>query len=248
MPEMAGLDKGTPLFIQVVGRLAGEIADSGLAEGEWVPSTNELAAFYRININAATAAKGINMLADDGLLEKRRGIGMFVSAGARQRLLARRQAEFTQRYVDPMLTASGPPRDRHRRTVRPDQGSQKRAGRRLAMTPAISITGLTRRYWDQIGLDDVSFTVPGGTITGLLGRNGAGKTTLLRILADQEFPSSGSVWVLGAQPAENEDVLRRLMFVREDQLLPRHQGRSGAARRVLVLPELGLRAGVLAAG
>jgi GntR family transcriptional regulator len=101
MPEMAGLDEGTPLFVQVAERLAAEIADGGLAEGGRVPSTNELAAFYRIN--PATAAKGINVLADDGLLEKRRGIGMFVVTGARQRLLARRRAEFTQRYVEPLL-------------------------------------------------------------------------------------------------------------------------------------------------
>jgi DNA-binding transcriptional regulator YhcF (GntR family) len=99
---MAGLDEGTPLFVQVADRLAGEIADGGLAEGERVPSTNELAAFYRIN--PATAAKGINVLADDGLLEKRRGIGMFVATGARQRLLARRRAEFAQRYVAPLLS------------------------------------------------------------------------------------------------------------------------------------------------
>jgi DNA-binding transcriptional regulator YhcF (GntR family) len=44
------------------------------------------------------------VLADDGLLEKRRGIGMFVATGARQRLLARRRADFTQRYVEPLLT------------------------------------------------------------------------------------------------------------------------------------------------
>ena len=102
MPEMAGLDERTPLFVQVADRLAGEIADGGLAEGERVPSTNELAAFYRIN--PATAAKGINVLAVDGLLEKRRGIGMFVASGARPRLLARRRAEFAQRYVEPLLT------------------------------------------------------------------------------------------------------------------------------------------------
>jgi GntR family transcriptional regulator len=102
MPEMAGLDEGIPLFVQVADRLAGQIADGGLAEGERVPSSNELAAFYRIN--PATAAKGINVLADDGLLEKRRGIGMFVAAGARQRLLARRRAEFTERYLDPLLS------------------------------------------------------------------------------------------------------------------------------------------------
>src|SRR6202167_1383078 len=88
------------------------------------------------------------------------------------------------------------------------------------MTPAISVTGLTRRYPDQVALDDVHLTIGNQTITGLLGRNGAGKTTLLRILAGQEFPSSGSVRALGAPPAENEDVLRRVMLVREDQAYP----------------------------
>jgi GntR family transcriptional regulator len=102
MRGMAGLDEGGPIFAQVAERLAGEIADGGLAEGARVPSSNELAAFYRIN--PATAAKGINVLADDGLLEKQRGIGMFVATGARQRLLARRRAEFAERYVKPLLT------------------------------------------------------------------------------------------------------------------------------------------------
>ena len=88
------------------------------------------------------------------------------------------------------------------------------------MTPAILVTGLTRRYYGQVALDDVSVVIGAKTITGLLGRNGAGKTTLLRILAGQEFPSSGSVQVLGSAPAENEDVLRRLVLVREDQAYP----------------------------
>ena len=100
--EMAGLDEGTPLFAQIAERLAEEIADGGLAEGERVPSMNELAAFYRIN--PATAAKGLNLLADDGLLEKRRGIGMFVASGARKRLLAQRLDQFADRYVEPLLT------------------------------------------------------------------------------------------------------------------------------------------------
>ena len=99
--EMAGLDEGAPLFVQVAGRLADEIADGGLAEGEQVPSTNELAAYYRIN--PATAAKGINMLTEDGLLEKRRGIGMFVVAGARVRLLAERRKRFAEHYVEPLV-------------------------------------------------------------------------------------------------------------------------------------------------
>jgi GntR family transcriptional regulator len=100
--DMAGLDEGTPLFAQIAERLAEEIADGGLAEGERVPSMNELAAFYRIN--PATAAKGINLLADDGLLEKRRGIGMFVASGARRRLLGQRRERFAALYVEPLIT------------------------------------------------------------------------------------------------------------------------------------------------
>lgn len=95
------LDEGGPLFSQIAERLAEEIADGTLPEGERVPSTNELAAYYRIN--PATAAKGISVLIDDGLLEKRRGIGMFVAPGARVRLLAERRKQFAERYVDPLV-------------------------------------------------------------------------------------------------------------------------------------------------
>jgi ABC-2 type transport system ATP-binding protein len=71
------------------------------------------------------------------------------------------------------------------------------------MTPAISVNGLTRRYRDNLALDQVDLEVQAGSIVGLLGRNGAGKTTLLRILAGQQFPSAGTVLVHGAPPAEN---------------------------------------------
>ena len=88
------------------------------------------------------------------------------------------------------------------------------------MTPAISVTGLTRRYRDQVALDDVTLDLEPGSITGLLGRNGAGKTTLLRILSGHEFASAGTVTVLGASPVENETVLHQMVFVREDQSYP----------------------------
>ena len=98
---MTGLDEGVPLFVQIAERLADEIADGILPEGERVPSTNELAAFYRIN--PATAAKGISMLTDEGLVAKRRGIGMFVAVGARAQLLAERRKRFAERYVEPLV-------------------------------------------------------------------------------------------------------------------------------------------------
>ena len=66
---MLPLDEGTPLFVQIAEQLADDIVDGVLAEGARAPSTNELAAFYRIN--PATAAKGINVLVDEAVLEKR---------------------------------------------------------------------------------------------------------------------------------------------------------------------------------
>jgi ABC-2 type transport system ATP-binding protein len=88
------------------------------------------------------------------------------------------------------------------------------------MTPAISVAGLTRSYRGQLALDSISFDVAEGSIIGLLGRNGAGKTTLLRILTSQEFPSAGSVRIFGASPAENDQVLHRMVLIREDQAYP----------------------------
>lgn len=93
--------EGAPLFLQIAEQLAADIVEGSLAEGARVPSSNELAAFHRIN--PATAAKGINLLVDDGVLEKRRGIGMFVATGARERLLADRRKRFAEQYVDPLL-------------------------------------------------------------------------------------------------------------------------------------------------
>ena len=101
MEEATVLDEGTPLFVQIAEQLADEIADGTLAEGDRVPSSNEFASFFRIN--PATAAKGINVLVDDGLLEKRRGVGMFVVDGARSRVLDRRRDRFTEQYLAPML-------------------------------------------------------------------------------------------------------------------------------------------------
>jgi ABC-2 type transport system ATP-binding protein len=90
------------------------------------------------------------------------------------------------------------------------------------MTPVISVAGLSRRYRGQLALDNVSFDIEPGSITGLLGRNGAGKTTLMRIVAGQEFPSAGSVTVLGASPVKSDALLHRMVFVREDQRYPNY--------------------------
>ncbi len=95
------MDEGRPLFRQIAEMIENSIIDGSLAEESQVPSTNELAAFHRIN--PATAAKGVNQLVDDGTIYKRRGIGMFVTSGARAKLIDRRRDEFAQQYVRPLL-------------------------------------------------------------------------------------------------------------------------------------------------
>jgi GntR family transcriptional regulator len=94
-------DDGRPLFLQIAEQIESSIVDGTLAEEAQVPSTNELAALHRIN--PATAAKGVHQLVADGVLYKRRGIGMFVATGARARLLDRRREEFTRQYLAPLM-------------------------------------------------------------------------------------------------------------------------------------------------
>jgi len=96
------MDEGRPIFQQIAEQIENSIIDGSLAEEAQVPSTNELAAFHRIN--PATAAKGVNQLVDDGILYKKRGIGMFVSSGARAKLRVRRREQFSDQFLRPMLT------------------------------------------------------------------------------------------------------------------------------------------------
>ena len=95
------IEEGKALFLQIAEGIEDSIVDGSLADDARAPSTNELAAFYRIN--PATAAKGVNMLVDKGVLVKRRGIGMFVATGAREQLLTERRAAFADRFIQPLL-------------------------------------------------------------------------------------------------------------------------------------------------
>lgn len=95
------IEEGRPLFLQIAEAIEDSIVDGSLTEDGQAPSTNELAAFYRIN--PATAAKGVAMLTEKGVLVKRRGIGMFVAPGARGILVQERRDAFAARFLDPLL-------------------------------------------------------------------------------------------------------------------------------------------------
>lgn len=94
-------DDSKPIFQQLAETIADDIVDGHLKEGDQVPSTTELSQFYQIN--RATAQKGLGLLVDKGLVFKQRGVGMFVTKGAKALLLEERQADFYKQYVQPML-------------------------------------------------------------------------------------------------------------------------------------------------
>lgn len=95
------MDEGRPIFQQIAEQIENDIIAGVLAEDQQIPSTNEFAAFLRIN--PATAAKGVNLLVDAGILYKKRGIGMFVAPGAKDRLVAERRERFSAQFVTPLL-------------------------------------------------------------------------------------------------------------------------------------------------
>ncbi|MCI8422704.1 MAG: GntR family transcriptional regulator [Lawsonibacter sp.] len=89
------------IYLQIAQMLEDDILRQVYREEEQVPSTNELARGY--NINPATAAKGINLLVSEGILYKKRGIGMFVSPGAGEKVKQKRRAAFYDGYVKPLV-------------------------------------------------------------------------------------------------------------------------------------------------
>jgi ABC-2 type transport system ATP-binding protein len=80
-------------------------------------------------------------------------------------------------------------------------------------SPAIEVSRLVKVYKSTRAVDDVSFAIPRGSITGLLGGNGAGKTTTIAMVMGLVLPTSGRVRVLGrAMPEQSADVLGRMNF------------------------------------
>lgn len=95
------MDATAPLFRQIAELIEDSVVDGTLATGDRAPSTNELADFH--DINPATARRGLSLLVDSGVLAKRRGIGMFVTPGARGLIIARRREDFAANYVAPLI-------------------------------------------------------------------------------------------------------------------------------------------------
>lgn len=96
-------DDATPIYLQIADEVRTQIVTGTLTDGDRLTSTTEYATRYRIN--PATANKAIAQLVDEGLVVKRRGIGMFVADGAHERLVAERRASYAADVLGPALDA-----------------------------------------------------------------------------------------------------------------------------------------------
>jgi len=95
-------DDNSPLFLQIKERIEDQIINGALNEDEQVPSTTQIVQFYKIN--HITVSKGVNLLVDEGIVYKKRGVGMFINKGAKKMLIEKRKQNFLTHYMKPMLT------------------------------------------------------------------------------------------------------------------------------------------------
>jgi len=103
-----------------------------------------------------------------------------------------------------------------------------------AREAVVEVRSLTKRFGEVVAVDDLTFSLPPGTVTGFLGPNGAGKTTTLRLLLGLAEPDAGEALVFGRRYRELHDPARRVGAVLESSDL--HPGRSGRDHlRVLAL-------------
>ena len=89
------------IYLQISEMIKNDILRGIILEEERVPSTNEFAKLFAIN--PATAAKGVNILVEEGILYKKRGIGMFVASGAKEKIMNQRREEFYDNFVKVLL-------------------------------------------------------------------------------------------------------------------------------------------------
>ena len=90
-------DQSAPIYQQLADQMEEMIFSGLFPEGQQVPSTTQLS--QELHINPATVLKGMNLLVDHHLLEKKRGLGMFVKKGAKERIMEKRKEGFYQNYV-----------------------------------------------------------------------------------------------------------------------------------------------------
>ncbi|NLL43333.1 MAG: GntR family transcriptional regulator [Firmicutes bacterium] len=98
-------DSEQPIYIQLAEAIEDDVLKGIFAEDTQIPSTTEIS--VALKINPATARKGVNLLVDEGILYKKRGVGMFVTPGAMRKVMQKRRAKFYESFVVTLLEEAG---------------------------------------------------------------------------------------------------------------------------------------------
>ena len=98
------LDNEKPIFRQFAEELEEGILKGIFEEETQIPSTTEVAVKFKIN--PATANRGVNRLVEEGIIYKKRGIGMFVAPGAREKIISKRRSGFYENFILPLINES----------------------------------------------------------------------------------------------------------------------------------------------
>jgi DNA-binding transcriptional regulator YhcF (GntR family) len=102
----SSLDSNRPIYLQIKEFIEEDILNGRLSPGEQIPSNSQLVSHY--NINPVTVMKGINMLVDEGIIYKKRGLGMYVSPDAPEKLKRRFSQTFFQEHIEPLAALAKP--------------------------------------------------------------------------------------------------------------------------------------------
>ena len=94
-----------PIFLQIAEQIEDSIFTGVYGEEERIPSTNEIDAL--LNINPPTVLKGVNLLVEEDILYKKRGLGMFVKEGAREKIRNKRKNAFFEQYIERLIQEAG---------------------------------------------------------------------------------------------------------------------------------------------
>ncbi len=100
------LDNNRPIYLQIKESIEEDILNGRLAPGDQIPSNSQLVSYY--NINPITVMKGINLLVNEGIIYKKRGLGMFVSSDAPEKLKNRFLQVFFQEHIKPLIALAKP--------------------------------------------------------------------------------------------------------------------------------------------
>ena len=211
-----------PIYRQLRDRVIDMILDGVLKEGDPLPSVRNVAAESRVH--PFTVLKSYQQLVDEQLVEKKRGLGIFVKTGARSILLAgERQkylAEQWPRIYATIQRLGLTPEELLATAEKNAQTSGAPKGNAETMA-CIEARGLRKAFGKILALDSINLRVQEGRILGLIGLNGAGKTTALKaILGLTSY--EGELKVLGHSPwTERDQLMRDVSFIADVAGLPR---------------------------